>query len=254
MRALKAFLLLYAFTAPLASCQSQRVVEEFSQAKKRLLEVSMKSDSAGIVQARQRFERLLQNENVARHDSLAAWSHYFIGFANWQMAFVTFGNTEGAKKTASEAIMHLQAATKLKANLVDAYVVLRRCYFWQYLLDPRIGMAGWRESAAVLQKAKEFAPENPRVIFEEAIDWFKFDLERLPNPNAFGLNLIVDTDQNQQNGANWWGNILSAVRMTALRFPPTTARKNFNCETLNFFIYSEGVLKSGLHLFFTRDL
>jgi hypothetical protein len=36
--------------------------------------------------------------------------------------------------------------------------------------------------------------------------WFKFDLERLPNPNAFGLNLIVDTDQNQQNGANWWGN------------------------------------------------
>jgi hypothetical protein len=36
--------------------------------------------------------------------------------------------------------------------------------------------------------------------------WFKFDLERLPNPNAFGINLIVDTDQNQQNGANWWGN------------------------------------------------
>jgi len=39
-------------------------------------------------------------------------------------------------------------------------------------------MIGWRESAAMLQKAKEFAPENPRVIFEEAIDWFKFDRER----------------------------------------------------------------------------
>jgi hypothetical protein len=88
------------------------------------------------------------------------------------MAFVTYGNTEGAKKMANDAITHLQTATKLKANLVDAYVVLRRCYFWQYLLDPKIGMAGWRESAAVLQKAKEFAPENPRVIFEEAIDWF----------------------------------------------------------------------------------
>jgi len=341
MRTVKVFLLLYAFSVPLVSCQSQRVVEEFNQAKKQLLDVSMKSDSAGIVQAWQRFERLLQNENVARNDSLAAWSHYFMGFANWQMAFVTFGNTEGAKKTAGEAITHLQTATKLKANLVDAYVVLRRCYFWQYLLDPKIGMAGWRESAAMLQKAKEFAPESPRVIFEEAIDWFykppqaggdqqkglarfqeavqrfeqmpkqdaayenwwhattymylgqayltvekpeeaekafkkalalqpnfamvknamlpmtqemtipavrnlehvawkqlatdpandgrnpnwaeakalsfyydaptdtlwfKFDLERLPNPNAFGINLIVDTDQNQQNGAPWWGN------------------------------------------------
>jgi hypothetical protein len=36
--------------------------------------------------------------------------------------------------------------------------------------------------------------------------WFKFDLERLPNPNAFGINLVVDTDQNQQNGLSWWGN------------------------------------------------
>jgi len=341
MRTLKVLLLLGVLSGPLASCQSQRDMDEFVQVKKQLLETSIKSDSAGMVQARQRFERLLQNEGVARHDSLAAWSHYFIGFANWQMAFVTFGNMEGAKKTASEAITHLQTATKLKANLVDAYVVLRRCYFWQYLLDPKTGMIGWRESAALLQKAKEFAPENPRVIFEEAIDWFykppqaggdqqkglarfqeavqrfeqmpkrdaadenwwhattyiylgqayltvekpeeaekafqkalalqpnfamvknsmlpmtqemtvpvvrnldqvtwkqlaaesandgrnpnwaeakalsfyydastdtlwfKFDLERLPNPNAFGLNLIVDTDQNQQTGANWWGN------------------------------------------------
>lgn len=340
MKSFKLILLLFVFSVPAASSQSQRVVEEFEQAEKQLLETSFKSDSAGLVQARQRFARLLQNEHVARTDSLAAWVHYFIGFADWQMAFVTFGNTEGAKKTATEAVTHLQTATKLKADLVDAYVVLRRCYFWQYLLDPKMGVAGWRESAAMLQKAKEFAPESPQVMFEEAIDWFykppaaggdqqkglarfqdavqrfvqipkrnayenwwyattymyfgqawlgvekpeeaerafkkalalqpdyamvknamlpmtaemtvptvrnldrvawkqltndpandgrnpnwaeakalsyfydastdtiwfKFDLERLPNPNAFGINLIVDTDQNQQTGANWWGN------------------------------------------------
>ncbi|MCI0693440.1 tetratricopeptide repeat protein [candidate division KSB1 bacterium] len=333
--------LLSVFTAFLISCQPEKVGKEFNQAKAMLLEVSMKADSAGMVQARQRFEKLLENPQAAKNDSLAAWAHYFIAFANWQMAFVTYGNTEGAKKTANDAVTHLQTATKLRANLVDAYVVLRRCYFWQYLLDPKIGMAGWRESATMLQKAKEFAPENPRVIFEEAIDWFykppqaggdrqkglarfqeavqrfeqmpkqeaayenwwhattymylgqaylgvekpeeaekafkkalalqpnfsmvknsmlpmteemtvpavrnldhvawkqltadpandgrnpnwaeakalsfyydaptdtlwfKFDLERLPNPNAFGLNLIVDTDQNQQTGASWWGN------------------------------------------------
>jgi tetratricopeptide (TPR) repeat protein len=325
----------------ITSCQAQKITKEFDQAKAMLLEVSMKGDSAAMVQARRRFEKLLENPQVAKNDSLAAWVHYFIAFADWQMAFVTFGNTEGAKKTAGDAITHLQAATKLKANLVDAYAVLRRCYLWQYLLDPKNGTTAWRESAAALQKAREYAPENPRVIFEEAIDWFykppqaggdqqkglarfqeaihsferqsttdnayenwwyattymylgqaylgvekpeeaekafknalalqpnftmvkngmlpmteemtvpavrhldhvawkqltadspndgrnpnwaeakalsyyydastdtlwfKFDLERLPNPNAFGSNLIVDTDQNQQNGASWWGN------------------------------------------------
>jgi tetratricopeptide (TPR) repeat protein len=329
------------FTAFLLSCQPEKVAEEFNQAKAMLLEVSMKGDSAAMVQARQRFEKLLENPQVAKNDSLAAWAHYYVALANWQMGFVTYGNTEGVKKMLGSAITHLEAATKLKPNLVDAYAVLRRCYYWQYMLDPGIGMAVWRASAAALQKAKEFSPENPRVIFEEAIDlfykppqaggnqeqglkrfheaanarqqnsttdkayedwwratmymflgqaylgvekpeeaekafqnalalqpnfamvkngmlpmteemtvpavrnldhvawkqltadpandgrnpswaeakalsyyydastdtiWFKFDLERLPNLNAFGINLIVDTDQNQQNGASWWGN------------------------------------------------
>lgn len=340
MQTLKMFLLLYAFSVPLASCQSRRVGEEFNQAKAMLLDVSMKGDSAAMLQVRQRFEKLLQNPQVAKNDSLAAWAHYYAAFANWQMGFVTYGNTEGTKKMLGDAITHLETATKLKADLVDAYAVLRRCYYWQYMLDPNVGTAGWRASAAALRKAKEFAPENPRVRFEEAIDlfykppqaggnqeqglqrfqeaansreqqsktdkayedwwratmymflgqaylsvekpeeaekafknalalqpdfamvkngmlpmteeatvpavrnldrmpwklltadpandgrnpnwaeakalsfyydvatdtlWFKFDLERLPNPNAFGLNLIVDTDQNQQNGASWWG-------------------------------------------------
>jgi tetratricopeptide (TPR) repeat protein len=323
-----------------SSCQAQKITKEFNQAKAMLLEVSMKADSAGMVQARQRFEKLLENPQVTKNDSLVAWVHYFIAFADWQMAFVTFGNPEGAKRTANDAITHLQTATKLKGNLVDAYAVLRRSYFWQYLLDPKLGTTVWRESAMALQKARELAPENPRVMFEEAIDWFykppqaggdqqkglarfqeavqsfeqlskrdpayeswwhattymylgqaylgvekpeeaekafkkalalqpnfamvknamlpmteemtvpavrnldhvawkqlttdpandgrnpnwaeakalsyfydaptdtiwfKFDLERLPNPNAFGINLIVDTDQNQQNGLSWWG-------------------------------------------------
>ncbi len=35
--------------------------------------------------------------------------------------------------------------------------------------------------------------------------WFKLDLSRLPNPKVFGINLMVDNDRDQQNGANWWG-------------------------------------------------
>lgn len=35
--------------------------------------------------------------------------------------------------------------------------------------------------------------------------WFKIDLHKLPDPNVFGVNLVVDTDQNQATGLNWWG-------------------------------------------------
>jgi len=35
--------------------------------------------------------------------------------------------------------------------------------------------------------------------------WLKLDLSRFPNPNVFGINLVIDTDENQHNGAHWWG-------------------------------------------------
>jgi tetratricopeptide (TPR) repeat protein len=35
--------------------------------------------------------------------------------------------------------------------------------------------------------------------------WFKFDLHSLPDPDAFGINLAVDTDRNQETGMAWWG-------------------------------------------------
>jgi len=332
--------LLSAVTIFLISCQLE-VAEEFNQAKTVLLEVSIKADSAGMVQARQRFEKLLENPQVVKNDSLAAWAHYFVAFADWQMGFAMFGNQANTIKIMEEATAHLNAALKLNENLVDAYAVLRRCSYWIVMLDPSRAKTNWPEIIAALKKAQAVAPNHSRVRFEEAIDlfyrppqaggnqeqglkrfheatqsfaskspadkayedwwhatmymflgqaylsmekpeeaekalknalalqpnftmvkngmlpmteemtvpavrnldrvawkqlatdpandgrnpnwaeakalsfyydaptdtlWFKFDLERLPNTNAFGLNLIVDTDQNQQNGANWWGN------------------------------------------------
>ena len=84
MRTFKAILLLYTFCVPLASCQSRRVVDEFKQAQNQLLETSIKSDSAGMVLARQRFEKLLENQQVTENDSLAAWAHYsLLPIGNW---------------------------------------------------------------------------------------------------------------------------------------------------------------------------
>lgn len=328
------------------ACLSNQTNREFAAARARLLETSIKADSAGLVQARQRFETLLQNEHVARNDSLAAWAHYYLAFANWQLSFVTFGNRRAETITLNEeALSHLAEAVKLRENFPEAYAVMRRCQFWLAILDRSRSRTIWAESAAALKKAQTLAPEHPAVMLEEAITlfynppqaggdqqkglerfraalqrfaaqsprdaahldaahenfwratthmmlgqahlgtgeveaaerdfqaalqfepdyayvknsmlpmtqfvpalamrdltkvawsllandsesdganpnwaavknlsyfydaatdtvWFKLDLSRLPNPNAFGINLVVDTDEDQSNGASWWG-------------------------------------------------
>lgn len=35
--------------------------------------------------------------------------------------------------------------------------------------------------------------------------WFKFDLYDQLNPNAFAMNILIDTDANQETGMNWFG-------------------------------------------------
>jgi hypothetical protein len=35
------------------------------------------------VQARQRFERLLQDKRIMSSDSLTAWTHYYIALDDW---------------------------------------------------------------------------------------------------------------------------------------------------------------------------
>jgi len=34
--------------------------------------------------------------------------------------------------------------------------------------------------------------------------WFKFELFNNPNPSAFALNVLIDTDADQSTGANWF--------------------------------------------------
>ncbi|MEK7726889.1 MAG: hypothetical protein AAB354_00685 [candidate division KSB1 bacterium] len=337
---MRALCLLLLCASLLCACRFDQTEKEFVQARAALLQKSMHADSAGLVQTRQRFEKLLQTERISRHDSLAAWTHYYIAFANWQLAFVTMGNRKEALQLVEGALAHLATATKLRENLPEAYAVMRRCQYWVFTLDRSRGRSIFAESNAALQKAQALASTHPVVMLEEAIDffykppqaggdqqkgaerfqaalrefearkqmeptqarwwqatahmmygqthlalgkteeaeqefqaalkfepnydyvksvmqpmtqlvntpavrnlssapwtllardsesdgvnpnwaavntlsyfydaatdtvWFKFDLARLPNPHAFGINLVVDTDDDQSTGANWWG-------------------------------------------------
>jgi tetratricopeptide (TPR) repeat protein len=194
----------------LAPCQSRRTAEEFARAKTALLEVSMKADSTGMVQARQRFENLLQDKHVAHDDSLAAWAHYFIAFANWQLAFATFNNQEGAKKVIADALAHLARASEKRVDLIEAYAVARRCLYWRYVLDQSTGKTVWSDSKAALEKARSLAPKHPLVVLEEAIDWF-YKPVQLGGSQEHGLALFQESikhieqwSQNDVAYAKWW--------------------------------------------------
>lgn len=324
----------------LCGCRFDQTEKEFSQARTQLLATSMRADSAGMVQARARFEKLLAHEKISRNDSLAAWTHYYIAFANWQLSFTTVGNPKDARTVVEAALTHLNEALKRRENLPEAYAVMRRCHYWLFTLDRSRAREIFTESNTALQKALALAPAHPVVLLEEALDlfykppqaggnpqkgeekfqaalkafaeqkqaepeqarwwqatahmmhgmthlaagrvdaaasafetalqfepeydyvkntmqpmtllvhspsvrdltsvpwsllardsetdganpnwaavntlsyfydaasdtvWFKFDLARFPNPHAFGINLVVDTDDNQSTGANWWG-------------------------------------------------
>src|SRR5262245_1932841 len=156
----------------LVTCQAQPATNDFFQAKARLLQVSMKADSAGLVQTRQRFERLLQAPNLAHGDSLEAWLHYFIAFADWQLAFVTFSNQEGTKQVISDALAHLKIAIENKESLIEAYALTRRCNYWRFILDPSSGKTVRPENQAALLQAQTLAPRHALVALEEAIDLF----------------------------------------------------------------------------------
>lgn len=40
---------------------------------------------------------------------------------------------------------------------------------------------------------------------DEGMLWFRIDLHQFPNGDAFGINLVLETDGDRENGMAWWG-------------------------------------------------
>ncbi len=126
--------------------------------------------------ARAMFERTLADTG------LSAWGHYYIALADYRIAGL-LGSSRASKDQVLDhlkaAVGHLQEATEIDPQAAEAYALLSSVYGQQIglspmktiLLGPKIGKA--------IQKAKQLAPDNPRVVLSAAISDFN-------TPKIFG--------------------------------------------------------------------
>lgn len=114
------------------------------------------------------------------HDRLAALVHYHLGYIDYQMgAVVHRRNKDLADEHLDSAITHLDRAVELDKNFAEAYALLSGCYGIKISFSPIKGIFLGPTSGRLIDKAKQLAPENPRVALLGAIGTYN-------TPSMFG--------------------------------------------------------------------
>ncbi len=131
-------------------------------------------DLDAMYAARATFERALADT------SLAAWGHYYIALADYRIAGLLEGESKDqASEHLKVAVEHLKKATEIDPQAAEAYALLSSAYGLQIGLSPMKSMLLGPRVGKASQKAKQLAPENPRVVLSAAISDFN-------TPKMFG--------------------------------------------------------------------
>ena len=189
------FLLALAFVFSLAAparAQASPMLETGSAADsllvsgKQMLRVGENGGSLdAMYEAKAAFERALADTALAAAStsSVESWGHYYIALADYRIADRLLAADEKNKGAASEhlkaTVQHLQKATKIDPQAVEAYALLASAYGRQIGLNPIKGMVLGRRAQKALKKAVQLAPDNPRVVLCTAIRDFN-------TPGMFG--------------------------------------------------------------------
>ena len=132
------------------------------------------SDLDAMYAARATFERTLADTG------LAAWGHYYVALADYRIAgLLEKESKDQASEHLKAAVEHLQKATEIDPQAAEAYALLSSVYGWQIGLSPMKTMLLGPKSGKAIEKAKQLAPDNPRVVLSAAISDFN-------TPKMFG--------------------------------------------------------------------
>ena len=138
---------------------------------KQMLESANDLDS--MYAARATFERALADTG------LVAWGHYYIALADYRIAGLLEGESKDPSEHLNAAVEHLKKATEIDPQAAEAYSLLSSVYGWQIGLSPMKSMLLGPRVGKAAQKAKQLAPDNPRVVLSAAISDFN-------TPKMFG--------------------------------------------------------------------
>ena len=131
------------------------------------------NDLDAMYAARATFDRTLADT------SLSAWGHYYIALADYRIAGLLEGESKDPSEHLNAAVEHLKKATEIDPQAAEAYALLSSVYGWQIGLSPMKTMILGPRVGKAIQKAKQLAPDNPRVVLSAAISDFN-------TPEMFG--------------------------------------------------------------------
>ena len=131
------------------------------------------NDLDAMYAARATFERALADTG------LVAWGHYYIALADYRIAGLLEGESKDPSEHLNAAVEHLKKATEIDPQSAEAHALLSSVYGWQIGLSPMKTMILGPKVGKASRKAKQLAPDNPRVVLSAAISDFN-------TPEMFG--------------------------------------------------------------------
>lgn len=138
-----------------------------------LLNESMTSGGVSTLQkARALFER------ATGVDTLAALSHYYVGLADYRL-INRVDDEDRTEQFMDDAQTHLERAVELRPEWAEAHALLSAIYGRKAGQGMISGMRYGPKAGNAMQRAKELAPDNPRVILVDAISLYN-------TPSMFG--------------------------------------------------------------------
>ena len=113
-------------------------------------------------------------ERIVADDDLATLAHYYAALVGHQLAGQLIGTKpDGYKKEViahlDYAIDHLETATERDPDFAEAWALLASVYGQKIAQKPFSAMALGRKSDKATERARELAPDNPRVVLLAAI-------------------------------------------------------------------------------------
>lgn len=139
---------------------------------KRLLDAGYdRGDTGDIQRARALFLRASERR--------PAWARYYAGLAGYRLLPLLEEDEDRQEQALDDAIGHLEAAVERAPKRAEAHALLSGLYGWMAGQGMISGMRYGPKASRAMERAKELAPKNPRVVLIDAISTFN-------KPGAFG--------------------------------------------------------------------
>lgn len=185
--------------APLAGCLGSTVSSTPREASRETAEQRLAAAKAEIMAADYRADleglKRLRAVVVLLADD-PAWgylAHYWAGFASWRLAINGASHGMSAadlRANLEAAAADFEASIQLRDTFADSYAAAAGIAGWlpQFGGDAAAIREGIARYQRLLARAKQLEPDNPRVLWVEAIPYLFLPVERGGNP-ARGMEL-----------------------------------------------------------------